>query len=283
MPTNITWTGATDGDWGTTANWSPAQVPVSGDSVFIVSGSVDIGGDDQNAVILAQLTVGTQYSGSIGSSGTKLQISATAFDYSGRGDTCYIEGDFTTVTVQETSTNDNALNLYGEGADNITTLRILGGRGTINVDSTQELTTIEQIGASGVTLVIADGTTMTSANLTMDSGIVKMNEAIATTTMFGGECICSLDSGTITTFDIYAGKVRWNPTAACTITTLTIYTDLFDSRLSLSPTYTIGTCTIHEQGILDERSGLSNAVYTNPINCEGGQIRYDAGRVVTIS
>jgi len=282
MPTNITWTGGTDGDWGTTSNWDPAQIPISGDSVFIVSGSVDIDGDDQNAIVLARLVVGTKYSGSIGSSGTKLQISATDFDYSGRGDTCYIEGDFTTVTVQETSTNANALNLYGEGADNITTLRILGGRGTINVDASQDLTTVECIGADGVTLVIADGTDLSGASLTMDSGTVEVNQAFPTMTIFGGECICTLDSGTITTFDLYAGRVRWNPTADCTITTLVIYAGLFDSRDSTSPTYTITNCTIHEQGILDERSGLANAIYSTPINCEGGEIKI-IDRVVTIS
>jgi hypothetical protein len=257
-------------------------LPISGDSVFIVSGSVDITGVDQNAIVLARLVVGTKYSGSIGSSGTKLQISATDFDYSGRGDTCYIEGDFTTITVQETSTNDNALNLYGEGADDITTLMILGGRGTINVDASQDLTTVECIGADGVTLVIADSTDLTGASLTMDSGTVKVNQAFPTMTIFGGECVCTLDGGTVTTFNQYAGRVRWNPTAACTISTLVIYAGLFDSRESTSPTYTITNCTIHEQGILDERSGLGNAVYSNAISVEGGEIKV-IDRVVTIS
>lgn len=285
MPTNLTWVGTdsgNEGDWGTAANWSPAQVPISGDSVFIVSGSEDIDGDDQNAVVLARLVVGTKYSGSIGSSGTKLQISATDFDYSGRGDTCYIEGDFTTVTVQETSTNANALNLYGEGDDDITTLRVLGGRGTINVDASQDLTTVECIGADGVTLVIADSTDLTGASLTMDSGTVEANQAFPTMTIFGGECVCTFDTGTVTTFNQYGGRVRWNPTAACTITTLVIYAGLFDSRESTSPAYTITDCTIHEQGQLDERSGLSNATYTNPINCEGGEILL-IDRLVTIT
>jgi hypothetical protein len=101
-------------------------------------------------------------------------------------------------------------------------------------------------------------------------------------TIFGGECICTLDGGTVTTFNQYGGRVRWNPTAACTITTLVIYDGLFDSRESTSPAYTITNCTVHEQGILDERSGLANAIYTNPINCEGGEIKV-IDRVVTIS
>ena len=211
-----------------------------------------------------------------------MQISATDFDYSGRGDTCYIEGDFTTITVQETSTSANALNLYGAGADDITTLRILGGRGTINVDASQDVTTVEQIGADGVTLVIADSTDLTGASLTMDSGTVEANQAFPTMTIFGGDCICTFDTGTVTTFNQYGGRVRWNPTAACTITNLTIYAGLFDSRDSTSPTYTITNCTIHEQGILDERSGLGNAIYSNAISVEGGEIKV-IDRAVTIS
>ena len=46
---------------------------------------------------------------------------------------------------------------------------------------------------------------------------------------------------------------------------------------------TTASLLIHENGTLDERSGLENATYTNPIAIEGGQVRYDTGRTVTIS
>ena len=66
-----TWQGGT-GVWNLAANWSPATIPANTDDVYIVSGSVDITGEDQSTVTLNSLTVGTQYSGTIGSSGTKL-------------------------------------------------------------------------------------------------------------------------------------------------------------------------------------------------------------------
>jgi len=281
-----TWVGTTDGDWGTASNWAETTIPISGDDVYIVSGSVDIDGSDQSGVTLDRLVVGTQYTGSIGTSATKLQISATDFDYASNGKTTYIEGTYVTLTVQNTSTDSNALNIYGS-SDTITKLRILGGRGGINIDSTCSLgssSIIEQIGASGVTTNIADGTTIdATCKLTMDSGKLELNEAVATITVFGGELVATLDSGTVTDLDLFGGRVRWNPTASCTISTLSVYGGLFDSRDSIAPTFTITNTVLHESGTIDERSGIENAVWTNAISMEGGEVKYDIGRQVTIN
>jgi len=278
-----TWSGAVDGDWSDLNNWVEAAVPVSTDNVYIVSGSVDIDGIDVNAVALASLTVGQQYTGSIGSSGTKLQISATNFDYSGQGTSMYIEGTFTTVTVQNTSTDENALNLYGD-SDTIATLRILGGRGSINIAASCNITTvIEQIGADGVTTNIADSTTIGgSCALTMDSGKMELNQAVPTITVFGGDLEAALDTGTVTTLNQYGGKIRWNPSASCTITTLTVYGGLFDSSDSTAPEFTITNATIYD-GTVRETSGIENATWTNPIAMEGGEVLWDSGREITVT
>ena len=282
-----TWVGGESGAenvWTDMANWLETTVPESTDDVYIVSGSVSITGLDESDVTLNSLTVGSRYTGEIGSSGTKLQINATTFSFAGHGETNYIEGQFTSVTVQDTSTNSAALNLSGS-SDTITTLRILGGRGGVNIASSCHLvTTIEQIGADGVTTNIADETTIGgSCSLKIDSGRMELNQAVPTITVFGGELQAGLDSGAVTTLDIYGGRVRWNPTAACTITTLSIYSGLFDSRESLAPAFTITNTTLHEGGIIAERSGLENATWTNPISIEGGEVRYDTGREVTIT
>jgi len=281
-----TWTGETDGDWGTTTNWEDDTVPISGDDVYIVSGSVDIDGSDQSAVTLDSLTVGPKYTGTIGTSGTKLQVSATNFIFSGAGSTNYFEGSYANLTIQNTSTDSDALNIYGD-SDEISKLRILGGRGGVNIDSSCDLgssSTVEQIGASGVTTTIADGTTIHgTCTLKIDSGKMVLNQAIADITVFGGDLEVGLDSGTVTTLEQYGGRVRWNPSAACTITTLNIFAGLFDSSDSTAPAFTITNTTLHEGGSINERSGLENATWTNPINMEGGEVIYDSGRQVTIS
>lgn len=279
-----TWTGDTNKNWNEADNWEPSGVPASADSVYITSTSDDIVGYDGSAVALTDLVVGQQFTGKIGTSGTKMQIDATNLDYSGVGESAYFEGTYATLTVQNTSTSTTALNLSGS-SDTITTLRILGGRGTINIASSCNIvTTIEQIGADGVTTNIADSTTIGgSCSLTMDSGKFELNQAVPTITVFGGDLEATLDTGTVTTLDMYGGRVRWNPTEACTITTLTVYDGLFDSRDSTSATFTVTNTTLFN-GSINERSGLNNATWTNPINYEGdGEFLYDIGREITVT
>ena len=276
------WSGAAgDSLWNTVGNWDTG-VPITGDDVYIISGSASINGYDASAVTLDSLVVGSQYTGTIGTSGAKLQVSATDVDFSGQGVT-YLEGDYVTFTVLDTSSSATALNISAGGSDDITTLRILGGSGNINLAASCDITTIEQIGAGGVTLSILDSVDLTGASLTMDSGIVEMGQAIPTITIFGGELKSTIDSGTVTLLEQYGGKVRWNVTAACTITTLTIYAGLFDSSNSISSQFTITNTTIHEQGILNEKSGISNCLFGSALLMEGGEVIYDIGRSITIS
>ena len=75
-----TWTGDTNKNWNEADNWEPSGVPASADSVYITSTSDDIVGYDGSAVALTDLVVGQQFTGKIGTSGTKMQIDATNLD-----------------------------------------------------------------------------------------------------------------------------------------------------------------------------------------------------------
>ena len=92
-----TWTGTTNSNWNEAGNWAPSGVPSSSDSVYITSTSDDIVGYDGSAVALADLVVGQQFTGKIGTNGTKMQIDATNFDYSGVGESAYFEGTYATL------------------------------------------------------------------------------------------------------------------------------------------------------------------------------------------
>ena len=281
MMATRTWISTSSTDWNTAANWSGAAVPVNGDDVYITSGSTNIAGYDASATDLTSLTVGSSYTGTIGSSGTELEINATTFNFAGASDAYIDNCTFTNFIVQSTSSSSTALNLSNA---TITNLRVFGGFGTVTVSSGSITTKIEQIGADGVTLNIADGLTIGgSCTLTVDSGILQLNQAVPTITVFGGLVDIQLDSGTITTLNQYGGRIRWIPTASCTITALNLYSGLFDAKDSTSPTYTITDATVHENGTINEASGISNATWTNPISMEGGKILYDSGRSVTIT
>tara|TARA_R110000824_G_scaffold133430_2_gene296199 strand:+ start:9777 stop:10622 length:846 start_codon:yes stop_codon:yes gene_type:complete len=276
------WIGGSSGVWTLAANWSPATVPVAADDVYITGGSANIDSIDQNTIALGRLVVGTGYSGSIGSGGA-LHIDAASLDYSGQGSTANFKGTYTTVTVQDTSTSETALKLDGS-SDTIATVRILGGKGTVTLAADCEITgTIEQIGASGVTTIVSNGITLTTVDVLCDSGKLQLNEPPTNLTVFGGDVDALLDTGTITAVDIYGGRLRWSPTAACTITTLTVYSGTFDSRNSSTPQFTVTNATVHEAGIIDERSGLANASWASPVQMEGGRLMFDIGRTVTLA
>jgi len=275
------WVGASD-VWDLASNWSPAAVPVATDDVYITGGSQDIAAADESDIALGRLVVGAGYTGNIGSGGA-LHIDATSLDYSGQGSTANFKGTYTTVTVQDTSPSTTALNLAGS-SDTIATVRILGGKGTVTLGATCEITgAIEQIGATGVTTLLQNGITLSTVDVTCDSGTLRMEETPTNLTVFGGEVVAELNTGTITAVDIYGGRLRWNVTAAVAITTLVVYAGTFDSRDSAAPEFTIGTATVHEAGTLNEMSGLENATYTNPINLEGGNVLFDIGRQVSLT
>jgi len=92
MPTTITWTGVQSIDPTVAANYNPAQVPVTGDTL-IFDGAVsqrDMGGGDLSAVALAAFIERETYNGRVGTPATPLKIDAVNFDIFGSSGS-YIE------------------------------------------------------------------------------------------------------------------------------------------------------------------------------------------------
>ena len=82
---------------------------------------------------------------------------------------------------------------------------------------------------------------------------------------------------------MYKGIMKYKPTGAATLTTLNIYSGYFDMRGCNSPSHTITNSTVFSGGMIDERNGLANAVYTNPILSNGGTFMPDLGRNITVT
>ena len=272
-----TWTGTLDGDWEEDGNWAEDYAPVSGDDVFFTSGSVDVTLNlDQEGVVLTSLNFGPKWTGSIDG----LIIGATSLDYSSTSGTADIEGTFTTVNVQATSTDDPALTFTDA---TITTLNITGGNGTIKVTGGGSTLSgsVNMIGCTSAKLEIA-GAVDASADLIMDAGTLLTYEEMNIISIYGGVAEIENETGTLATLNVYGGTCKYAPTGAAIITALTIYGGTFDMTDCTSPSHTITDCTLYAGGTLDERNGLSNAIYTNPI-VGGGLVKCDIGREITIT
>lgn len=279
---NKTWVGTdsgNEGDWATAANWLPSGVPVAADDVYFVSGSQNVtAGLNQATITLTSLNFGTKYTGSIL---TVLEISATTLDYANKVGTVVIEGTFPTVNIQATSNDTPALKL---DSCTITSLRITGGNGTVLVDNSTTVSgAIDIIGAGSVKLEIESGATVSAADITIDDGTFLTYEEVDTVTQFGGLTEFLNSAGTTNTITMYKGKCKYKVTGATTLTTLLMYGGFFDIRGSNTPSHTITNATVYAGAMIDERNGLENTLFTNPIVMNGGVVKCDFGREVTIT
>ena len=273
-----------EGDWATDENWLDANgavsvQPVTSDDVYFTSGSQDVTtGLGQSAVTLGSLNFGTKWTGSIE---TALEINSTTLDYASKVGVAFLEGTFTTVNVQATSSGNPALKFEGS---TIATINLTGGTGTVLIDATGEVSTaINMIGAKGATLQIDEGADVGGSDLTIDEGRVISYEELNTAVQYGGVIDFEHSAGTTVSITIYEGTCRYKPTADVTLTTLTMYGGFFDMRGCTATTHTITNSTLYSGSLVDERNGLRNAVYTNAISAKGGIVKCDLGREVTIT
>ena len=272
------WTGSGNGTtWTADDNWSGLH-PGAGDIAVIADTSSAIAGVDESATTLTALRVGSQFTGTIGTSGTNLQVNATTVDFAGRGGGCFLHGTLPTVNVNDGIKNDDMLQLKGD----VGTLRILGGQGTVTLNaSSTTLDDLEIIGAPSITVSVPTGVTSLDT-VTMDSGEVTIGATGATTVeVFGGQ-LTYTDSATITTLEIHTDATcRYNSTG--TITTLTVFGGAFDMRDSTASALTITNATMHEGGMINARNGLRSVTWTNGIVFHGGMLYPARGRTLTIS
>ncbi len=87
--TDIDWVGSVNGNAGTAGNWSPAQVPVTTDQIFIGNNiasavNIDAGLTTFNGFTAFDMSVGPLMTGSIGTSANALQVgTGTILNYNG--------------------------------------------------------------------------------------------------------------------------------------------------------------------------------------------------------
>jgi hypothetical protein len=243
--TQSTGTAATGpNDWANTANWSSGSVPVSGDVVYISTGSVPIFyGLGQSAVTLTSLNIAQSYTGTIGlptynRSGyweyraNELAISATTVNV-GTGSTGNGSGRIKlnvgsvacTLNVYNTGQpldqGNPALTWRGTSASSVVNLN----KGSIGIaffpgnTATVSALNIGYVSnqSSDVQLICGVGVTLTT--LDMNGGGVQLNNGATTITQNAGT-LSVLGMGGVTTLNVDGGTCIYNSTG--TLTTATI-------------------------------------------------------------
>lgn len=232
----------TDGNYNANANWSPANVPVNGDTVRLRAGRSSItSGLAQSAVALAAFIVEEGYTGTIASSSAYLEITTSRFEFNG-GAESWIDLKASAMAPQVFGTSSPATGkrgLYLLGSA-LTTLNVTGGSVglAVNVGETSTLTTA-RLATQGASLWLGTGVSLTNWQQHQGTGIIRCAlttldlydgtlttqevGAIATVTIKGGTFIPN-STGTITTLNSYGGKVDFRQSdAARAVTTLNKY------------------------------------------------------------
>ncbi|MHB8694106.1 MAG: beta strand repeat-containing protein [Solirubrobacteraceae bacterium] len=201
-----TWTGGTNTDWNTAANWSPAGVPGNGSDVCIGGTGGPFNVVVQNITVnIASLTVGGSSTLTIGNSGSGTAI----FNVSGAVQTALggtiafgFGGTFTAATLTNAGTFQVPNSSYG---------------GTINLGNATNTGTFSVLGG-GASLVLAGGSTFAnSGTISSAAGTLAVSSTSGTGTLqlqSGGVVNDIGSSGSVSVADRVAlggGSICGNP------------------------------------------------------------------------
>lgn len=202
-----------EGDYSVAANWSPTNVPVANDSVYITGSQSITAGLSQGGVELDDFIVLPDYTGDIGSASGSLVIDmadADRFEFAGRG-TSYIDVGTAAITarVKQTKTAANGQSgLYLDGSA-IATLIVEAGSVELHDDCTATTVDVRsgatlRVGtdATGTTIHNNGGTvhfegTTTTINTNGGTTNIKGSDAVTTVKCTGGTVNCTT-TGTVT-------------------------------------------------------------------------------------
>ena len=251
-------------------------VDASGDySITVTQSTVGIAGN--TAITLggsphaSDITFDAAFTGGINE---KCTINTTAMELSGLGSFQSFDGTQATINVNDGGGSD-MLHLAGT----VTTLRVLGSQGTVTVADSSTVTNLELIEAIFAEVIM--GTSVTNTNITVSAGKITTASNVTTAEAISGILVIN-GTATCTTLTQHSTALVQYSTSG-TLTTLTVNGGTFDMSESTASSVTITNATLYEGGVVDERSGLANAVWTNGIDSKGGLVLTDLGRTIAIS
>lgn len=239
------WIG-TDGNAATNANWSPANVPTTGDNVTFPAGggSVSSGLSTMTGVVLGTVKIEKGYTGTIGvissTALTYLQFECARLEVDGTG-TYALNIETSNISPIVRGTATPATGYYGcyLTGSNIATLNTLGGSTVVagGVGGTSTLATL-RVSGDNTMVALTSGVTLTtsyvlSGTLTQDCACTTLTQSGGKVTTTGTGAITTVNarggitylgsSGTITTLNLDGGEANFSVSnVARTVTTTNI-------------------------------------------------------------
>lgn len=230
-----TWTGATNGDFNTAGNWAEGSVPVSGDDIYFLSGSVNLDTNlNQAGVAPGIVQIGTgntssTFTGNVGvSAGNPLILGATTTlivrlgaNASTPTNGVWIKtGNLTRGIFQ----SDNILQVMSYATTGTAT-DIEHKRGKLYVESgtvTRMILNAINTGSSPDSNALLYAVAPTFTALYQQRGNLSMTGAGTITDLYAhsSSAVHDIQAGTVTRYWLHGGTVRHKTTSTCTKATL---------------------------------------------------------------
>jgi hypothetical protein len=242
------WDGSASTSWATAANWSGTAVPVDSDDVIFDGNTTQncITGMGQGAIDLASLTIHSSYTGTIGASGTPLEIEVSGDLYAGGTGDLYVQSASASLgtngtidrLIVNTSGNVFLSSFANDGSNTTDFATVIVNSGTVLAYGKAESVATHGgeagtvIGnliiapssgrGSGVSVTIGEecykvnGTVFT--NVTIEGGLLNMSSSMLQVDMSGGTIThggtlysLTANDDTITTLNLHGGTLNWQP------------------------------------------------------------------------
>lgn len=234
------WTGATDNAWTTVTNWSPGNVPTTGERILIPAGTPSITCVGMSDVDYTSIYIAPGYTGTIGTSANRLTSSFVDLIHKGSGKIWVSEGSSTSTRwVIDAPGNIDAADITGAA----TNLFIIRGGVTLNGASSWTLIVVgrRDSQASDATLTIS-GTGGTQTQIIQFGGRVTNTSTVTTANIQAGEWIQQVGAA-ITTANIGgAGLARLQYQSNTTMTTASCFANgTLDLQLNRTAIVTVTT------------------------------------------
>lgn len=263
------WLGGTSRIFGTAANWSPAVVPSTGDTLLFNDQATD--GMDGLAVAAKAfaIIVDRGFPHDIGASGTPFDPANGITTLMFMGSTikkCYFDGSGTiTLAVIDTdSAKDDLVNLEGTIVDLVVRMGMAALDATATVSGSIKV--LGGMGGGNGKLIIPSGATLANAEVSLKGGKITTNASMTTVAVDGGEFILSGSAGVTGWLSVTDGVAWWD--AASTIALAEVFGGAFKTRKDRSGR-TLTNANMYGSGDIDFTYGGLTMTITNPIRAFG--------------
>jgi len=261
-------TGTVSGDLNVGGNYSPATVPIAGDTI-VFDGSTnpaDTNMDTFNLIDTITIIVTPNQTKAVGTTGDPMQVQdAAKLFYTGSNCPAFYYAPNTCAECHVMATRGDGGSASLVLQSGTITALYVSAAAKLSVDGT---VTTAYFGSGNIVATFESGLSL--ATVYIAGGKYTVNSTITTCAMHGGEMVFQGASKNITTLDLKAPGVifRWNASGS-TITKVNAFAGLFDATADIN-TKTITNMDVHFGATADLRCGADVITATNDPNVFGG-------------